>query len=183
MPQFRLTKKYAADYRIGALLEPQNVLHPLDDWFIDVIRVKRKKIAMATHAQSVFTFFMPYAEVGGAASIPECIGILLKEFLYDQDLSEWAEQIESLFRKPAIFCKTVDKKILGHMNDFKRCVISYINYSPNGIDPINWDHLAKKVNSMPINFSEENRYIYPVEMLGSLLGYPLKLLVESARTD
>lgn len=71
---------------------------------------------MATHAQSVFTFFIPYAEVVGAASVPECIGILLKEFLYNQDLSEWAEQIESL----------------------------------------------------------ENRYIYPVEMLESLLCHQLK---------
>ena len=60
------------------------------------------------------------------------------------------------------------------MNDFKRYVDSYIYYSPSCISPVNWDHLAKKVNNMPINFSAENRYIYPVEMLGSLLGHQLK---------
>ena len=64
MPQFRLTKKYADDYRLKTLLNPQEVLHPLDDWFIDVMRIKRKKIAIATHAKSTFTFFIPYAEVG-----------------------------------------------------------------------------------------------------------------------
>lgn len=86
MPQFRLTQKYAKDCRISALSDPQPVNHPLDDWFIDVIRVNRKKIAMATHAQSTFTLFIPYAEVGGAAAIPDCIGNLLKEFLYHHDL-------------------------------------------------------------------------------------------------
>lgn len=85
--------------------------------------------------------------------------------------------------KPTIFCKTVDKKILGHINDFKRCVIGYINYSPNFIDPINWNHLAKEINSMPIKFSAENRYTFPSEILGNLLGYPLKLLPESAFKD
>jgi hypothetical protein len=65
MPQFRLTQKYAKDCRINTLLEPQPVVHPLDDWFIDVMRVHRKKIAMVTHAQSTFTLFIPYAEIGG----------------------------------------------------------------------------------------------------------------------
>jgi hypothetical protein len=173
MPQFRLTQKYAKDCHISILSDPQPVIHPLDDWFIDVIRVKRKKIAMATHAQSTFTFFIPYAEVGGATAIPDCIGILLKEFLYDHDLSEWAEQVEALFAETTKFCKTVDRKILGHMNDFKRGVDAYTEYSPECVHPLSWEQVANMINDTPVNFAAVGS-TYPTEMLGKLIGHPLK---------
>lgn len=120
------------------------------------------------------SFFIPYAEMGSATNIPNCIGSLLKEFLYNQDLPELVEEIELLFNKTPIFCKTVNKKILGHMNDFKRCVDSYIHNSPINRQPVNLDYLSKKINNMPISFSEKNRYIYPIEILGILLGHQLK---------
>ncbi len=122
MPQFRLTQKYAKDARISALSDPLTVVSPLDDWFIDVMRVNRKKIAMVTHAQSTFTLLIPYTKVGGAIAIPSNIGILLKEFLCKHNLSKWVGHLNKLFSEPIRFCKTGDRKILGHMNDFKRCV-------------------------------------------------------------
>lgn len=80
MPQFRLTQKYAKDYKIKELSEPAVIAHPLDDWFIDVIRANRKKIAMVTHAQSTLTFFIPYSEAGGAIFIPKHIVFRLRNF-------------------------------------------------------------------------------------------------------
>jgi len=174
MPQFRLTHKYAKDCQISTLSQPQAINHPLDDWFIDIIRINRKKIAIATHAQSTFTLFIPYAEVGGAKEIPENIGILLKIFLQNHGLSEWSKQVEILFSEPITFCKTVDKKILGHMNDFKWCAASYIDDSPGCLHPIDWNQVANRINTMPVNFSLANQFIFPIEMLGKLIGCSLK---------
>lgn len=173
MPQFRLTEKYAKDCRINNLSAPQSALHLLDDWFIDVIRVNRKKVAMATHAQSAFTFLIPYAEIGGAVAIPEGIGILLKELLYENDLSAWAEQVDRLFYEPAIFCKTVNRSILGHMNDFSRLVKGYADHYASLHSPISWDKMTKKINRTPINFATTEQSLYPVEILGKLIGHSL----------
>ena len=171
MPQFRLTQKYAKDCRIGVLPDPRPALHPLDDWFIDVIRVNRKKIAMATHAQSTFTLFIPYAGMGGAAAVPEAIGIQLKEFLSHHNLLEWVEQVSVLFSETVTFSKTADRRILGHMNDFKWCVKGYTEHLS---EPINWSQIANKINNMPVNFAAAGEYIYPTEMLGRLIGHQFK---------
>ena len=86
--QYRLTKKFAVDCRIESLSTPCNTMSPLDDWFIDVFRVNRKKIAMVTHAISTYTFFVPYAEVGGARMIPGHINKLLTDFLYRENFTQ-----------------------------------------------------------------------------------------------
>lgn len=174
MPQFRLTQKYAKDCHINTLSDPQLVVHPLDDWFIDVIRINRKKIAMATHAQSTFTFFIPYATVSKAAAIPAYIGELLKEFLYSHGLLEWAEGVDMLFSETTRFCKTANRKILGHMNDFRQCAKAYAEHPPNCAPPINWDQIANKINNMPVNFSADNQYIFPIKLLAKLIGHSLK---------
>lgn len=169
MVQFRLTQKYAKDCRVSVLSEPKAVTHPLDDWFIDVIRVHRKKIAMVTHAQSAFTCFIPYAEAGGAVAIPEGIGMLLKKFLSDYNLSKWEEQVDELFSKTATFCKTMDRKILGYMNNFKQCVEGFIDYSPECMNPICWNSISDMINNMSVNFGAVNKYSYPTEMSKKLL--------------
>ncbi len=116
---------------------------------------------------------IPYAEVGGATAIPKYIGILLKEFLCVHNLSEWAKQVDVLFSGTVNFCKTIDRKIIGHMNDFKRCAVSYIQYS-ECIHPIHWGQVADMVNHMPVNFAAVGGCIYPIQMLGRLIGRPLK---------
>jgi len=47
-----------------------------------VFLIHRKKIAMITHAKSIYTFFIPYAAVGGAKAIPECIKYLKQMCLF-----------------------------------------------------------------------------------------------------
>lgn len=171
MPQFRLTQKYAKDCHMTILAEPEPVDHPLDDWFVDVMRVDRKKIAMVTHAQSTFTFLIPYAEVKKATAVPEYMSRLLVKFLQEQNLSQWVEQAALLFSGSKRFCKTADRKILAHMNDFKRCVDGFTKYSPICEHPIRWEQVANMINEMPVNFSVANQYIFPKEMLKNLIAH------------
>jgi len=120
MAQFRLTKKFATDMKVSKLGSPSLATPILDDWFIDVIRVQRKKVAMVTHAKSLLTVLLPYEKVGGAKSAPDAIAVSLKKFLKESKLDVSEEQVSQIFSNPHTFCKTDNRKVLGYMNDFKR---------------------------------------------------------------
>jgi hypothetical protein len=125
VPQFRLTQKFATDCKIKQLPEPAATENPLDDWFIDRLIIDRKKVAMITHAKSTFTFFTPYADAGGAKSIIDYFKCQLKELFLANSLPTLALEVDKLFVGKPVYTKTVDRKILGHMNDFRRCSEPY----------------------------------------------------------
>jgi hypothetical protein len=169
MAQFRLTKKFSIDCKINNLLSPSNSSSIFDDWFIDTVVVQRKKVAMATHSKSLLTFLLPYAQVGGAKSVPACISVMLKKFLYENDLEVNEKHINYLFSTPAIFCQTSDRKVLGHMSDFKHCVEvrACIKYSTS--QDIDWDEIMCSINGTPIGTRE---YRTPTSMAIDMFGSP-----------
>ncbi len=85
MAQFRITQKFSTDSKIPPLVTSRAALSLLDDWVIDVLCIQRKKVALVTHARSLLKFLIPYAQVGGAKYIPQCIPVCLQQFLYDYD--------------------------------------------------------------------------------------------------
>lgn len=52
---------------------------------------------MVTHTRTLLTFLIPYAQVGGAKSIPERISLLLKKFLDEKNFSGYSGNITQLF--------------------------------------------------------------------------------------
>ncbi len=148
--QFRLTKKFASDLKVNKLEPPALQTTRFDDWFIDVIRVQRKKVAIVTHAKSLLTFLLPYEQVGGAKSVPDCIAVSLKEFLHQNDLEGNVGQVNETFLERHFFCKTDNRKVLGHMNDFKRCIEVGIYHKGLKFDAINWRDVMHSINNMPI---------------------------------
>lgn len=168
MPQFRLTQKFATDCKVKRLLEPVITTHPLDDWLIDRMIVDRKKIAMITHAKSTFTFFIPYADAGSAKGMIAYFKNQLKELFQQNSLTALALEVEKLFAEEPTFTKTVDRKILGHMNDFKRCAQPY----PNDTYPIDWQDIAERINNMPIDAGSRDSS-YTIERFNALLGINL----------
>lgn len=166
--QFRLTQKFAADCKIKALLEPFATTHPLDDWFIDRIIVDHKKIAMVTHAKSTFTFFIPYADAGEAKGVIDYLKTQLKALFQKNALPSLVSAVDNLFTDDPTFSKTVDRKILGHMNDFKRCSEPY----PDDPRPVDWHDTAARINNMPTK-GDERDWLYPIERFNVLLGIHL----------
>lgn len=148
--QFRLTKKFSTDLKVNKLESPALQTTRFDDWFIDVIRVQRKKVAIATHAKSLLTFLLPYEQVGRAKSVPDCIAVSLKRFLNENDLDANVGKVDEIFLDPPVFCKTDNRKVLGHMNDFKRCIEVGIYHKGLKFDAIDWDDVMHSINNMPI---------------------------------
>src|SRR5687768_4050541 len=99
MPQLRLTQKFAQDLKVMQLGYPKEVTTLFDDWVMDRIRIRRKKVAIMTHVTSLLTFLIPYCHVGGAMSIPSCIEPLLIKFIHDVDMPQFERQICTLFAK------------------------------------------------------------------------------------
>ena len=165
MTQFRITQKYAKDIKVTNLATPSATTKPYDDWFIDVIRTHRKKIAMITHAHSLLTFLIPYADVGGAKAIPDCIPVLINQFLWAHDLQCFEEAVNYLFEEPPRYCKTADKHVIGHMNDFKR-IVDYYTSHPQG--ECDWDAIADTINDIVSNKYGEG-YLRPRELMVTIL--------------
>jgi len=168
MPQFRLTHKFATDCKVKQLVEPIITSHPLDDWFIDRLIVDHKKVAMITHGKSAFTFFIPYADAGGAKNIIDYFKGQLKELFQANSLPTLALEVNKLFANELTYTKTVDRKILGHMNDFRRCSEPY----PGDPYPIDWQDKAERINNMPINAGSRDSS-YPIEDFNEILGINL----------
>ena len=176
MTQFRLTKKFADDIKVKLLNEPKLKSNVLDDWAIDRLIIMRKKVAMITHVKSLLSFFIPYNAVGGAINIPEYIGIALSQWFYDLNLEKVGGKAIDLFNNQSKdFCKTVDHKLLGHMNDFKRCVNAYINYRDLSFDIIDFGEITDKISGMPIS-TTNNGYSTPKELMLGLISSKLNLL-------
>ena len=154
MAQFRLTRKFADDVKIKDLQAPELVTPILDDWFIDTMRVQRKKVAVATHGKSLLTFLFPYEQIGGAKSVPDCIPVLLAEFFHVNDMQINRKTLNSIFRSTNVFCKTNQRTITGHMNDFKKCIDIKVRYDEVDFYEIQWDELMNSINTIPLTKKE-----------------------------
>lgn len=168
MPQLRITQKFARDIKVGLLIEPLPISKLLDDWAIDRTIIMRKKIAIITHVKSLLTFFVSYNEIGGAKNIPDCIEVLLSQWFYEQDLEECAEQTIELFKEPITFCKTSDRKLLGHMNDFKCCFEARVSHNYKPLAGIDLEEETRAINGMPV-ITTKNKYSTPTELMLQLL--------------
>jgi hypothetical protein len=168
VPQLRATQKFSRDLKIKILDEPIDRLPFFDDWFIDVIRIARKKVAFAMHSNTLFSFLIPYTHVGGAKGVPLAIRDLLIKFVIENKFPQYQEKIYSVFNEKIIYCKTKDRSVLGHMNDFKNFIEGYTgNLSFSEID---WNAVMAKLNTTLAGDSKGN-YNRPVDlMLGSLIN-------------
>ena len=167
MATFFITRKFSKDIKVDKFSEPPTVLDSFDGWFIDIFRVQRKKIAIATHATTYLTFFLPYCDIGGAVSVPDCVGVLVAQLLYDQECTRHADNVQNMFENKHIFCKTNNRKVLGHMNDFKYGVEAMTMYLD--FPDIDWDEIIEKVNKTLINTKVEG-YETPQTLFSRLLG-------------
>lgn len=168
MPQIRITQKFAVDCRCGKLQNPRKRNSFFDDWVIDVFRISRKKVAIISHAQTLLTFLIPYSQVGGAKGIYECIPVLLQQFLYDHGFEEYLSEMEQVFASPLEYCKTQDRRMIGHMNDFKRCIIGQVQWKEISFEEIDWDELMDDTNQMPINLHSVG-FTSPIELINDAL--------------
>lgn len=172
MAQLRLTQKFAKDLKITQLKEPEESAHFLDDWFIDHIRVHRKKVAVVTHGLSRLTFLLPYYQIGGSTKVAGALCHSLKEFLLTHDYSELIPKVDELFKVPHHFCKTQNRQVVGHLNELKKHTEFAAAYWFER-DTIDWDDLREDAMKCLLKYPDRE-YREPreyfLEMLPVFLG-------------
>jgi hypothetical protein len=177
MPQFRITQKFSKDLKIKILDEPSSNLTYLDDWFIDVIRIDRKKVAFITHANTLLSFLIPYSHVGGVSKVPLAIKGQLLKFVVNNKFPQYQEQIVTIFDKDIVYCKTKDRSVLGHMNDFKVFIEGY-TYKVS-FDKIDWDAMMVQLNNTLAGDSKGG-YNRPIDLMLDFLKKSIKLPYDSS---
>lgn len=171
MTILRLTQKAAKDFKISNLQDPVPSLSVFDDWAVDVLRICRKKVAMVTHAKSKLTFFLPYSASKGIAELNNKIFTHLSYFMKNHEIPNQDDHIQKLATSEITACKTNDRRLLGHMNDFKRCLEGYIY----GLEfaQIDWNEVIIRINQTPINVKDMGGYVYPSELMLRLVSSSL----------
>lgn len=72
MPQLRLTTKMAKELKILKLKDPNNCTALYDDWYVDVVRILRKKIFIFMHIHTRIALAIPSYEIGGIHNLFKC---------------------------------------------------------------------------------------------------------------
>lgn len=162
VPQIRPTLKFSKDLKIKILREPKEELDFFDDWFVDVIRIDRKKVAFAMHSKTLFSLLIPYTHVGGTKGIPFGIRDSLIKFVVKNVFSQYQQTISSLFDEERVFCKTKERSVLGHMRDFKNCIDAYtVGLSFSKID---WVEAMIYLNKVLAGDGKRN-YNRPIDLM------------------
>ena len=151
MLQFRLTQKFAKDCRLNKLLAPIERVHFFDDWVIDVVNVLRRKVAMVIHVKTLLTFYIPYADVGGAKHVIKAIPIKLEYYLNKIEMGQYVPFIKhALSTENLMMTKTSNRNILGHMNDFKRCFLDKSYFTC--FEKIDFEDIMMKTSKIMVKF-------------------------------
>lgn len=164
MPQLRLTQKFSKNLHISTLSEPQVTTSMFDDWIIDVVRAQRKKVALMVHVKSYLPLFIPYQTIGGAQNIVSALGMLLSEWVIKNGHASCCQSISKLFAESITFCKTVDKRALGYMNEYKYHAPFF--WEDVRFEDIDWQAQTQELADMPLLMKHE-RVKYPTP--GSLM--------------
>jgi hypothetical protein len=171
MPQYRLTKKFSEDCKISIASLPSEVDSAIDDWVIDLFKIDRYKIVIATHVKTLCTLLIPSSYVDKPVQALELLPKLFAQFLIMcgyEDIQA-AEAYMHLCNLPVQYCKTHDRSVLGVMNDFKRCAKYYLEGTP--FADIDWGEVVMYLNQIPVNLKCKG-FFTPRELLDSLLIKP-----------
>ncbi len=130
---------------------PPEATDPLDDWVIDVTRFARKKVALFTHAKTLYSFLIPYGDAGSAKKLPRFFEHVLGQFLlkqpnHEKHLTALCKIYDTAYR----YCKTDSRPIQGHMKDFIFCMCAE-RFSNTPFELINFSKIEEDTNTMPIN--------------------------------
>ena len=127
MAQFRLTAKMASRLKITDLPQPKEQSLPFyDDWAVDLLKIRRKDVAVFMHIDTRVVLAIPLFEIGGAKylfdSLPAMIEWTINE-LEIRGFEEYGCQIRDYFEpklNKLAFCKTDNRSVTTHLNQFKQ---------------------------------------------------------------
>ncbi|WP_119342803.1 DUF6933 domain-containing protein [Facilibium subflavum] len=127
MAQFRLTAKMASRLKITDLPQPKQQPLPFyDDWAVDLLKIRRKDVAVFMHINTRVTLAIPLFEIGGAKYLFDSLPAMIEWAINALEIpgfEDYGCQIRDYF-EPQLnkleFCKTDNRSVTTHLNQFKQ---------------------------------------------------------------
>lgn len=87
-----------------------------DDWYANLVWVSGRKCLLVAHARTMFCAFVPDVRVGELRSPDRYVVTLIKRELQAEGLAK--NRLGPLDPNMVVLARTVDRQVLGNMNDF-----------------------------------------------------------------
>ncbi|WP_375327143.1 DUF6933 domain-containing protein [Candidatus Tisiphia endosymbiont of Nemotelus uliginosus] len=172
MPQLRLTAKMAKELKILELKNLNNCTALYDDWYVDVVRILRKKIFIFMHIHTRIALAIPSYEIGGIHNLFKCFPLLINEFLHLLNYGKIANESYDFFSCPQSqfnFVKTNDKSTLRYVSDFK-LILEITAEKYQKISQLLCDNTSERwLERLIKDNSQINAYTTPLKLLKKLL--------------
>lgn len=180
MPQFRLTDRMARELNIIDRGMPKIVSKSYDDWYVDMVRVGRKKVYIFMHVSTRMGVAVPGAEIGGIGKLFNAFPVLLKSALLEHDHKKYqaiTKEIMEFFNRSGtelVFTKTDNKSLIRYVADFS-FILQYtahdftMMYGHSDILPAACDKVTQKWLSYFIKDPNNPKdYVYPKQLVESV---------------
>jgi len=151
VPQFRLSAKLAKVLMVGKLKEPNATVALYNDWYLNIIKVRRKNIYFFVHVKTKVTLAIPNDAIDNVSNFPKHFALMLKNYLTTLHFEEMAIEAYNFFCKPPqqmFFVKPNNCAAPHHIFDFKRELTYHIKKGGK-IDQELCNEITSSLNNRP----------------------------------
>ncbi len=135
-----------------------------EDWYANLLWFDRRKCLLLTHSATLFSIFEADAPVSGLRATREFVADLIGRELSCEGLS--AGTFGDLERQEVLLARTVDRSVLGCMNDMAfRC--EHVIAGAGGLARTD---LAELNRSLRRNINSARGYCPPIELTAKRLA-------------
>lgn len=139
-----------------------------DDWYVNLFRLRRKQCVIFTHAGSLYSFIVIGVRKQDLARISQ-VFILELEFQLKRDSFPHECNVELLERFWDIqIGKTVNRSILGSMNDMINCADYLLNSQRLDVETL-IPEINQSINTTPF---KSIGYKFPIECFAEIYELP-----------
>jgi len=167
VPQIRLTFKVIKELKKPLLHEISKNCEFFDDWYFDILHIKRKKVYLFMHLETKIAFAIPSFEIGGIKGVFECFAILLQDFFFTHGNASLAKSIyNSFLEDEPYFIKNTNKSMVAYSTQFKHRILHTISTGYD-LNQNVCDFINKKWLDTPI---AKVQYATPLELMNNLIS-------------
>lgn len=146
--------------RLLGLQPTASVPADADDWYANILWVGGRKCLLVAHARTMFCAFVADVRVGELRSPGRYVVTLVKRELQAEGLAQ--DRLGPLDPNTVVFARTVDRQVLGNMNDFAQQAEFAIK-DAGGLGRCDIAALNHDLRRMP--FGRSGRYTSVAELL------------------
>ncbi|MHB8580682.1 MAG: DUF6933 domain-containing protein [Ignavibacteriaceae bacterium] len=143
----RATNKLAQKLKIKSLQKYDSKVSAFEEWYGNVFTADRVTYILFTNAFSLYSVILPGKGINNIRLFCESINFWLPEVLKEEECENMVNRFISNNSFPIDICKTINRGVLGSMNDM--ISNSKFYFTQYQLSPI---EISKKMNEIPYSY-------------------------------